>query len=190
MNTQVLPRLRLPPVEFVHLAKPEPPKRRCQTQRAKDSWLMHGGEPLQRGDIEMVIVIVTNEKAVDLRKIFEANAWVPMALRTGKADRADAKRPDRIGEDVESFRLQQDSGMVNKGDAERSTLDLRGRPRSRSGGNPSSPRPDFAIGHPLERPGKAVLRNSRIEEAAVAEMFDGGRAFNRCGRPVRGIGHE
>jgi hypothetical protein len=61
---------------------------------------------------------MAEKNGVYRRKILEAKARVAMALGPGKRDWANAARPDRIGEQVQAFGLEQDCGVVDERDAE------------------------------------------------------------------------
>ena len=119
----------------------------------------------------MVIVIVTNPDAMDRRQIFKTDARSAVPLRACELNWTDAQRPNRIRQEIQSLRLEQDRGMIHPGDPKRAAVHLIGRLRAWLGVDPWPPRPNPPVPHPLERVEKAVHFNSGIEEASVAKML-------------------
>jgi hypothetical protein len=76
-------------------------------------------KPLERCEIEMVVVIVRNEHEIDRRQILETDAGRDDALRTG-SKRNGLARSDhrRICQYVVAVHLDQHRGMPDHGDAQ------------------------------------------------------------------------
>lgn len=142
---------------------------------------------LQRRDVEMVIVIVTNQNAVNRGQIFDTKTGSAVPLRTRKLDRACAPRPNRIGQEIQSLRLQQDRGMIHPGDAQRAAVDLIGRLLAWRGIDPWPPEANLPVPHPLKRFEKAVFLSCRIEKASIAKMFRDGQSVDRFSQRVPGL---
>jgi len=66
----------------------------------------------------MVVVVVAEKDGVDTREIVERNAGVAAAARADGGERAHAFGPDGIGEDVEFALLEEEGGVVDKGDVD------------------------------------------------------------------------
>ena len=91
-------------------------------------------QPPQRRNVQVIVVIVAQQNQIDRRQIFQAHSGRTMAPRSRPGNRAGPLRPDRVGENVDSIQLQQEGGVIDKGDAQ--TLRALGgggtRPSSRS----------------------------------------------------------
>lgn len=179
----------MPPVEFVDFSESEAAQRGCEPKGAKDEGAMRSGDALQRGPVEMVVVVVADEQDLNRRQIFEADAGSAVALGAGELHGTRAARPDRVGEDIEAAGLEQNRGVIDEGSAEFGPINARRRRRAGFGFDPATPGADFAVPHPFERSTKILPGHAGIEEASVAEVFDGGRRLDQGRQDVSGVGH-
>src|SRR5689334_16712678 len=65
--------------------------------------------------IHVVIVIVRQQHDIDLRQVIEGDAGRIAAPRPCKAEWARSFREDRVGENVRSCSLDQETGMADEG---------------------------------------------------------------------------
>src|ERR1035438_8586625 len=63
--------MQLPPVERVDLLESGPGHESCKSMRAEHRTLVLARQSLQRGHVEVIVVIVADENAVDGRNILE-----------------------------------------------------------------------------------------------------------------------
>lgn len=61
-------------------------------------------------------MIVGQQDHVDPGKIFESDPGWPHPLRAGECHRADAFAPDRVCQNIQPLRLDEEGGMVDKSD--------------------------------------------------------------------------
>ena len=71
-------------------------------------------QPAQRGQIQMIVVIVAEEHGIDAGKILPPHSRLPAAARTDRGERTGPLRPDRIGQNVDAALLEQQRGMVDQ----------------------------------------------------------------------------
>ncbi len=74
-------------------------------------------QSLQRGHVEVIVVIVADENAVDGRNILEKNSGITVPPGTEKRIGTDPLGPHRISEYIEAFALQQKCRVVHKRNA-------------------------------------------------------------------------
>src|SRR5207248_2652918 len=150
-----------------------------------------------RGDIEMIVVIVADEREIDRWQVFEAKARRAVAAGTGEADRRGALGPDRIGEDVDPVELQERGRMIDERDAKLTIADTAGRWRSERHVCPRVPAAAIARQHPFDEGSLALPSRPGIVEVLAIEVIGdrpaiAGRgdeaAFDRCGRSGRAGG--
>jgi hypothetical protein len=72
--------------------------------------------------------------------------------------------------------------VIHEGDAEIAALDPDRRPGAGGRVDPWAPWANFAVGHPFEGLAEAVFGNSRVEEPAIAKMFDDRKSFDLFGQ--------
>jgi len=169
------------------LSKAQATQWHLKAKRAEDDRAMSGSNALERGPVEVVVVVVADEQDVNRWQILKADAGSAVALGPGELHGAGAARPDRVGEDIEAAGLQQNRGVIDEGRAEFGAVNTRGRRRAGVGVDPAAPRADFTITHPFEGGAETVFGDARIEETPIAEVFDGGR---RRDEDVRAVIHE
>ena len=107
----------------------------------------------------MVVVIVADQHEVDRRQLGKGDARRVDALRPGEGEGRDALRPDRVGQDVEPGRLDQQRGMADHGEPQPGPVDPRCRlclrKRARIGRRPFRA---LAAQLPFQKIGKAAGR--------------------------------
>ncbi len=81
------------------------------------------GQPAERGEIEMIVMIVAEQDEVDGREIFEVDSGGAVTFWTRPGKGTGAKGPNRIREDVESAGLDENGGVIDDGDAQSGTVD-------------------------------------------------------------------
>ncbi len=170
-ESQLTPRLILPPVQFINFLKAKFSDQLSQPQRAKDGWPIAYEKPAQGSLIEMVVVVMADQDAIDVRQILKEDAGIAMPLRTDPLYRAGAVRPDRIGDEIAAFRLQQHRSVIGEGDTEIASSHDRGRFFSWNRRNEVSPRPNAAVRYPFQEFAEALWRDAGIEESPVLVMF-------------------
>ena len=89
-------------------------KQRAIAQPGDEAWVVLPLESEQRCDVQMIVVVVTQEHDIDWRKVFEAQAWSAMSPWTSPRKRTRMIRPDWIGQDVQAAGLNQHRGVVDK----------------------------------------------------------------------------
>ena len=145
-------------------------------ERDGEIWFPLRGKATERGDVEMIVVVVALEHEIDFRKVVKRNAGRAMALGAGERNGAGALRPDGIAENVDAIHLDQERGVADEGDADGSVGDAVGRDGAGGGVNPFAPRAGLAVGEPFEQAaGTQRTAVGRIEEMFAVEMV-GGRA--------------
>ncbi len=72
-------------------------------------------QPLERGNVHMVIMIVADDDQVDLGQIIKPDARLCDPLRPQRRKGAGIVGPDRVGQDVEPGRLHQHRRMADPG---------------------------------------------------------------------------
>ena len=139
--------------------------------RAEHRTLVLARQSLQCGHVEVIVVIVADENAVDGRNILEKNSGITVPLGTEKINGTDPLGPHRISEYIEAFALQQKCRVIHKRNAKLAAADAISRPWSGRRGDESAPWTYLPTSDPLEKSGEALWRHSRIEEAAVLKMI-------------------
>jgi hypothetical protein len=86
-------------------------------------------EALQRVQIEVIVVIVAHQHDVDARQLFEREARWPDPTRPAPLHRAHAIGVHRVGQHVQSRKLQQQRRVVDVSDREFAALEARGQAR-------------------------------------------------------------
>jgi len=114
---------------------------------------------------------MADQDAVNARQILKPYTGLAMPLRADPLYRAGAIRPDRVGDEIAAFRLQQDRSVIDESDTEIASSHDRGRSFTGEGRNEIPPRPDPAVCYPLQKFVEALWRNSGIEESPVLVMF-------------------
>lgn len=126
---------------------------------------------------------------MDGRQILKAKTRVAMARRARKGHRAGSMGPDGIGEEIAARSLEQDGGVIDKGDAQAGPVHLSRRRWAGGGGNPCRPRAGFPVFNPPEELAETVFGSPGVEKSTAAKMFvqripwglDGARAAKRAG---------
>jgi len=118
-------------------------------------------------------MVVADEEDVGWGQIFKADAGGAMAARTGKGERADALREDRVGQEIEAFRLDQDGGVTDEGGAQFAALDARDGFGSWSGRDVLAPGTGLTVGNPLYQLLESMLGSAWIEESSILEVIGG-----------------
>ena len=72
------------------------------------------GQPLQGGEIQVIVVVMAEKHNIDTGKIVPEHTRIPAAARTGPGKWTGAFRPDRVGQHVETALLQEHRGMVDQ----------------------------------------------------------------------------
>jgi hypothetical protein len=75
------------------------------------------------GPVEVIVVVVGEKYAVDGRQCFEVRHRRDEARRADERDGRDTLRPDRVGEEVESGKLQEEGRVPDPGDPYLGVLD-------------------------------------------------------------------
>ena len=163
--------MQLPPVERVDLLESGPGHEPCKSMRAEHRTLVLARQSLQRGHVEVIVVIVADENAVDGRNILEKNSGITVPPWTEKRNGTDPLGPHRISEYIEAFALQQKCRVIHKCNAKLAAANAISRPWSGRGGDESAPWTYLPTSDPIEDFGEALWRHSRIEEAAVLKMI-------------------
>jgi hypothetical protein len=140
-------------------------------------------EPGDGGEVEMVVVAVGDQDGVDRRQVGQRHAGGIDPAGAEPAQRAGARRPDRVDQDVLAGQLHEEAGMADQRDPE--AVDALGRggvgEGARVGGGPfgagfgEAPAQDVAE--------RAVRGVARDEEAGAVEMIGRGAV------PI-GFGHR
>jgi hypothetical protein len=94
------PRNRIPPVELDDFGKAVVSQELSHAQPAKNARPVPLFQAFERGQVQMVVVIVREQDEIDLRQVVESNPGRPMAPRPDPGNGGDAFRPDRVGQDV------------------------------------------------------------------------------------------
>ena len=129
-------------------------------------------QPSQGVEIQVIVMIVAEQHYIDAGKILPMYArWAP-AARTDPGERTCPRRPDRIGQDVDSALLQQHRGMVDQRNPQ---LVAFHRDGGFDGSTSETKRADGS-GRLVSLPPKDIekaarLRGARIEEALSIEML-------------------
>ncbi len=96
---------------------------RVIAERRDDARPVHGGEPRERGEIEMVVVAVRHQHGVDCGQRLECDPGIVDPLRSGKAHRRGALRPYRIAQEVDARGLYEKRRMADESDPDRVSFD-------------------------------------------------------------------
>ncbi|MNL64903.1 hypothetical protein D3C87_1891720 [compost metagenome] len=80
---------------------------RIVAERGDDVWAVLFMQPFQRGEIEVIIVIMGNDHDVDGRQVFKGDAGRDDASGAYEGKRTGALRPDRVGQNIEAADLDQ-----------------------------------------------------------------------------------
>ena len=120
----------------------------------------------------MVVMIVTEKDAIDSRQVFKQDAGIAMPLRAQETHWAHPARPYGIGEKTHACSLEQNGSVIDECDMKRVAIHLSWWRRSGPRRNPSPPWSDFSVSHPLHCLPETVIRNPRVKEPPVSEMFD------------------
>jgi hypothetical protein len=140
--------------------------------------LQLGGDATQRGQIEMIVVVVALQDQINGGKLIEVNSGGAMTGRANPGERAGAMRPDGIAEDVEAFELDQQRGMPDEGSADFSVVYTFGRSGAWRRVNPLAPGCGPASEHPFEDAAGAVRHCghaiARIEKMFAVEVVGAG----------------
>src|SRR5450755_3307851 len=163
--------MQLPPVERVDRLESGPGHESCKSMRAEHRTLALARQSLQRGHVEVIVVIVADENAVDGRNILEKNFGITMPPGPKKRNGTDSLGPHRICEYIETFALQQECRVVHKRNAKLAAADAIIRSWSGRLGDEFAPRTYLPTSDPFQKFGEALWRRSRIEEAAVLKML-------------------
>lgn len=139
--------------------------------RAEHRTLVLARQSLQRGHVEVIVVIVADENAVDGRNILDKNSGITVPPGTEKGNGTDPLGPHRISEYIEALALQQKCRVVHKRNAKLAAADAISRPCSWRRGDESAPWTYLATSEPLKEFGEALWRHSWIEEAAALKMI-------------------
>jgi hypothetical protein len=131
---------RLPPVEVSRSGHPLPLEERRVPEADEHGRRTRGGEPSQRRDVHVVVVVVADEHRVERRQILEPDARRTMPPRPDPRERRDAVRPHRSVSTLTAVHLDQHGRVVDEGDAERSPADALGRLRGVGRVDPVPPR--------------------------------------------------
>ena len=179
----------VPPVELDDVGDAEIGEPRAQPERHVEARPVRLGQPLHRGLVQVVVVIVRDQHDVDGRQILEAHAGRRHPLGAGERQRAGALRPLRIGEDVHAGELDQQRRVADPGDgglglvrAQRHAVAGDGRQLEAPGGKGGRPHaPDEERGpRPEGRPAEVGIG---VGEAVLAMV--GGRARDRAADAAR-----
>src|SRR5258708_34525209 len=76
----------VPPIEFNRIGYSMILKQRSIAQPGDEAWVVLPLESEQRCDVQMIVVVVTQEHDIDWRKVFEAQAWSAMSPRTSRSE--------------------------------------------------------------------------------------------------------
>ncbi len=120
----------LPPIHFLNLRILRDAiggEARADSERDGKSRLPPGGDPAQRGQIEMIVVVVALQNQINGGKLIEVNSRGAVARRPDPGKRAGAMRPDGIAQNVQAFELNQQRGMADERGADFSVVDAFGR---------------------------------------------------------------
>src|SRR5688500_19849294 len=79
----------------------------------------------------MVVMIVADEDEVDPGQVLAADPRCPHPLWADEGERRGALGPDRVGEDVDALRLNEDRGVADPGDEHLLAVDPARRHRRR-----------------------------------------------------------
>jgi len=71
----------------------------------------------------MVVVVVAQQHGVDGRQTIELDTWQSMTARSSEAERAAARGPDGVGQDVGAGLLEEHGGMIHQRDQQRGRVD-------------------------------------------------------------------
>ena len=115
----------------------------------------------------MIVMIVTDENAIDRWKIVELHAGITMPTRSEKRQRANSLGPDGIGKNVEATCLQQESLVIDKGDDQvRPKHPLNGL-RALRAVDEVRPIAPLAVRDPSQKRYKALARCTRVVKASL-----------------------
>src|SRR5436190_18207231 len=167
----------LPPVELCR-DDAVTPHERAVAERREDPRPL---EALERGDVEVIVVIVADQHEVDRRKVFEANAGRAVAVRAGERDGRCAVRPDRISKNVDAVELDERRRVIDECDAQLAVADAPGRRRTGRGVDPLTPVAALAVEHPLDERAVALSGGLKIVKAFAVKMIGNRAAVTRRG---------
>ena len=169
----------LPPIEFGDLGIDGDffvEEAAGDAERDGEIWFPLGGEAAERGDVEMIVVVVALEDEIDFRKVVERNAGGAMALGAGEGNGAGALGPDGIAENIDAVHLEEDGGVADEGGADGAAGDAVGWDGAGGGIDPFAPGAGLAMCEPFQKAaGAERTAVGRVEEMFAVEMV-GGRA--------------
>ncbi len=151
--------------------------------RRHDQRVMALLQPLQRREVEVVVVIVADQHHVDRRQVGEGDARLVDPLRPGEGEWRGAVRPHRIGQDVQPGRLDQQRGVADHGEPQRIAPHPPDGPGAGMGTGPCRrPFRATAAELPLEEIGEPAGRLAvGIEKQRAVEMIAGRAAVVAVG---------
>jgi hypothetical protein len=164
-----------PPVQLHHWRDTLLAQKGGVAQTGQEQRRMCGGQPPERRQIQVVVMVVTYEYQIDGRELLESQPRRMHALRTSPLHRAGAFGIHRIGEHIKSRQLDQEGHMIDEGER-----DFAGRQRRRQRRHafilaPSRPFHGVARKLPAQQiHQRAASRSARIEEVPAIEMITDG----------------
>src|SRR5580658_4656625 len=120
-------RQRFAPIHFVDGTYILRAKQPGDASRNNKCGISASRQPAQGGQIQVVIMIVTDEHGVDAGQMLPGYSRFSKAARTYPGERAGAFGPDRVRQDVGARLLQEHGRVVHQSDAQSAALDTAGR---------------------------------------------------------------
>ena len=142
---------------------------------------MCGGKPRQRGKIEMIVMAVRHQHDVDRRQVDKGDARIVHSFGTDETERRSALRPNRIEQDIQASRLNEEAGMTDIGNAPGLAFDPRRRTIGTGRWRPGRPLRLGPAPMPIDKPAQQIRpafrrRGMRVEKALAVEVI-GDRAI-------------
>ncbi len=172
------PRL-LPPVEFRDRFDSIAFEQAPIAEPGHDGAAMPAQQLVQRGEIEVIVVVMADRDRVERRQVFHPDAGRPVTGRPDPGDRADAAGPDRVRQDVGAAGLEECGRVIDERYAH--VGHARRGPRSGRGRGPAAPWARVAGRHPPDEIEKAPCIELRVVKAAAVEVVRARSAVARRG---------
>src|SRR5207237_6180943 len=174
---------RLPPVELVHSLQLKLLQKRSVPQAGDEARVMRFLEPHERVDIEMVVVVVSDEHEVDRRQLIKREPRGAYPLGADPPQGAYPLRIHRVREDIQTPELDQERDVIDERERDLPVIEAGGRRRSGAVLDPFRPLLCLSRAPPPQKlPERAPDGCVRVEEEPAVEVIRG-RAM--VARPAR-----
>lgn len=166
----------IPPIHLHDLLDPQTAQPSSISQSRVERRAMRLPQLAQRREVHVVVVIVTQQHAIDPWQLLESDSRRSHPLRSSPRNRTRALRPDRIRQEVHAKALNQECRMVDEGDSQLI------RPISNRRNCGQGPRPvlraelfgpstALPTRNPLEQRGEPMNPRREVVKALTVEMI-------------------